>query len=79
MPVSEIPPTELDACGLQCPMPLLMAKRALNNMEPGERLRVLATDQGSVRDFKVFAEQSAHTLLSSNEEAGTYIHLLERG
>ena len=48
-------PVELDVTGLQCPMPLLKAKRALNVMAPGERLRVLATDQGSVRDFRVFA------------------------
>jgi tRNA 2-thiouridine synthesizing protein A len=46
---------ELDATGLQCPMPLLKAKRALNAMEAGQCLRVLATDRGSVRDFRVFA------------------------
>lgn len=70
---------ELDATGLDCPMPLLKAKRALNAMSCGERLRVLATDQGSVRDFRVFAEQSGHRLLSSEESAeGVYIHLLEK-
>jgi tRNA 2-thiouridine synthesizing protein A len=69
---------ELDACGLQCPMPLLHAKRALNRMQSGERLRVLATDQGSVRDFRVFAEQSGHTLLASEERAGVYMHLLRK-
>ena len=51
---------EVDATGLACPMPLLLAKRALNAMQVGQRLRVLATDQGSVRDFRVFAEQSGH-------------------
>ena len=70
--------TELDTCGLQCPMPLLKARRALNELATGERLRVLATDQGSVRDFRVFAEQSGHLLLSSDEENGVYIHLLEK-
>ncbi|MFO8142193.1 MAG: sulfurtransferase TusA family protein [Marinobacter sp.] len=69
---------EVDARGLECPMPLLQAKRALNRMQPGERLRVLATDQGSVRDFRVFAEQSGHTLLVSEESAGVYTHLLEK-
>ncbi len=69
---------ELDTCGLQCPMPLLKAKRALNGMAAGERLRVLATDQGSVRDFKVFAQQSGHLLLSSDERDGVYIHVLEK-
>jgi TusA-related sulfurtransferase len=60
-------------------MPLLLAKRALNGMDAGQQLRVIATDQGSVRDFKVFAEQSAHRLISTEERDGTYIHLLERG
>lgn len=69
---------ELDARGLQCPMPLLKAKRALNEMAAGEQLRVLATDQGSVRDFQVFCEQSAHTLISSEEEGGVYIHVIEK-
>jgi TusA-related sulfurtransferase len=59
-------------------MPLLKAKRALNGMAAGERLRVLATDQGSVRDFRVFAEHSGHALLSSEEKEGVYIHLLEK-
>ena len=54
---------EVDARGLECPMPLLKAKRALNAMSPGQYLRVLATDQGSVRDFRVFTEQSGHVLL----------------
>jgi TusA-related sulfurtransferase len=69
---------ELDAKGLDCPMPLLKAKRALNSMAVGQRLRVLATDQGSVRDFKVFAEQSGHLLLSSEESDGVFMHLLQK-
>lgn len=69
---------EVDATGLQCPMPLLMAKRALNALASGEQLRVIATDQGSVRDFRVFAEQSGHSLLASEERDGTYIHLLQK-
>ena len=69
---------DLDARGLQCPMPLLKAKRALNAMNTGQRLRVLATDQGSVRDFQVFAEQSGHLLLSSEESEGVYTHLLQK-
>ena len=59
-------------------MPLLKAKRALNSMAVGQRLRVLATDQGSVRDFKVFAEQSGHLLLSSEESDGVFMHLLQK-
>lgn len=69
---------EVDARGRDCPMPLLMAKRALNSMSAGERLRVLATDQGSVRDFAVFAEQSRHRLVSSGEQGGVFIHVLEK-
>ena len=69
---------EVDAKGLDCPMPLLKAKRALNAMEVGQRLRILATDQGSVRDFRVFAEQSGHQLLASDEADGVYIHLLQK-
>lgn len=70
------PDVEVDATGLACPMPLLKAKRALNAMQSGQRLRVLSTDQGSVRDFKVFAEQSGHSLLESTEVNGVYRYLI---
>jgi tRNA 2-thiouridine synthesizing protein A len=69
---------ELDVTGLDCPMPLLKAKRALNAMVAGQRLKVLATDQGSVRDFQVFARQSGHSLLASDEADGVYTHLLQK-
>jgi TusA-related sulfurtransferase len=69
---------EVDAIGLTCPMPLLKAKRALNAMASGQHLRVLATDQGSVRDFQVFARQSGHQLLESTESDGVYIHLIRK-
>ena len=69
---------EVDATGLACPMPLLKAKRALNAMQSGQRVRVLATDQGSVRDFCVFAEQSGHLLLDSAEAEGVYTYLLQK-
>lgn len=68
----------LDATGLKCPMPLLKAKKALNEIEPGARLRVVATDPGSVRDFAVFSEQSGHALLESGERDGRYTYLLEK-
>jgi len=67
---------ELDVIGERCPMPLLKAKRALNGMEVGQQLKVLATDSGSVRDFQVFAQQSGNTLLSTEQKDGLYIHLL---
>lgn len=72
------PAAEVDACGLQCPMPLLKAKKALNALAGGERLRVLATDPGSVRDFEVFSRQSGHRLLESRQENGRYRYLLEK-
>ncbi len=68
----------VDATGLTCPMPLLKAKKALNGMMAGERLRVLATDPGSVRDFEVFSAQSGHKLLESSQDGDTYRYLLER-
>ncbi len=74
--MTDIDIVQLDVIGERCPMPLLKAKRALNAMHTGQRLRVLATDQASVRDFQVFAEQSGNTLLSSYEKEGIYIHLL---
>lgn len=69
---------ELDASGLECPMPLLKAKRALNTMAVGQRLRILATDQGSVRDFEVFAQQSGHILLASEAQDGVYTYLIQK-
>ena len=68
----------LDAKGLQCPMPLLKAKKALNEMNPAELLRVWATDPGSVRDFEVFSKQSGHALLESRKEGDTSIYLLRK-
>lgn len=72
------PHRELDATGLNCPMPLLKAKQALNALSAGECLRVLATDPGSVRDFEVFAQQSGHELLCSHSEGSTYTYLLRK-
>ncbi len=69
---------EVDAKGLACPLPLLKAKQALNQLQVGEQLRVLATDEGSVRDFKTFAQLSGHLLLSSDEQDGCYIYVLQK-
>ena len=68
----------LDVKGLNCPMPLLKAKKALNEMSGGECIRVLATDPGSVRDFDVFTRQSGNRLLESGEDDGTYFYLIEK-
>ena len=69
---------ELDVKGLNCPMPLLKAKKTLNEMQGEELLRVFATDPGSVRDFEVFARQSGNTLLESAEQDGVYEYLLKK-
>jgi TusA-related sulfurtransferase len=69
---------EVDARGLSCPLPLLKAKKALNGMGPGERVRVLSTDSGSVRDFLVFCEQSGNQLLESSCADGTYTYVLQK-
>ncbi|WP_339339137.1 sulfurtransferase TusA family protein [uncultured Oceanicoccus sp.] len=69
---------QLDTCGLACPLPLLKAKQALNSMACGERLQVTATDQGSWRDFQVFANHSGHKLLKRQEIDGIYYYWLEK-
>ena len=69
---------ELDVQGLNCPMPLLKAKQALNRLAPDSLLRVLATDPGSVRDFQVFSQQSGNELLDSTEADGVYVYLLRK-
>jgi tRNA 2-thiouridine synthesizing protein A len=69
---------ELDTSGLTCPLPLLKAKKALNGLDSGKRLKVIATDPGSERDFQVFAEQSGNVLVEYNEQGGIYTYLLEK-
>lgn len=70
--------TELDARGLNCPLPILRAKKALNGLTPGKVLKVIATDPGAVKDFAAFAHQTGNTLLSSDETAGEYVFLLRK-
>jgi tRNA 2-thiouridine synthesizing protein A len=70
--------TLLDVKGLKCPMPLLKAKKALNELEPGALLRVIATDPGSERDFETFSAQSGHPLLEFERRADEYIYLLQK-
>ncbi len=69
---------ELDTSGLNCPMPLLKAKQALNALQSGDQLQVVATDPGSWRDFQVFAEQSGNLLLHCEQLDGTYTYLLQK-
>ncbi len=69
---------ELDASGLNCPLPILRAKKALNGMESGQILRIIATDPGSVKDFEAFAKQTGNNLIESGEENGKYTFLLKK-
>jgi tRNA 2-thiouridine synthesizing protein A len=69
---------ELDARGLNCPLPILKAKKALADMESGHLLRVVCTDQGSVRDFQAFARQTGNQLVEQNQAGTEYVHLLRR-
>ena len=69
---------ELDASGLNCPLPILRAKKTLNGMETGKVLRVIATDPGSVKDFEAFSKQTGNELLESGEEGGKYVFLLRK-
>jgi len=71
-------PVLLDASGLNCPMPLLKAKKALNELAAGRLLRVISTDPGSVRDFEVFSKQSGNALLESKQSGGRFEYLLRK-
>ena len=69
---------ELDTRGLNCPLPILKAKKALNEMHSGELLRVVATDAGSVRDFQAFARQTGNDLVDQQTVGDEFIHILRR-
>ncbi|MNJ09272.1 Sulfurtransferase TusA [compost metagenome] len=69
---------ELDACGLNCPLPLLKAKMELNRLGSGAVLKVVATDAGSQRDFRTFAKLAGHTLLLETAEGGVYTYWLRK-
>lgn len=72
------PDQTLDARGLKCPMPILKARKALNGMQPGQRLEVLATDPGSVRDFEAFCRATGDVLLEHAAEGVVFRFLLEK-
>ena len=63
---------ELDACGLNCPLPILRAKKALNGMQGGQVLHIIATDPGSVKDFEAFSKQTGNQLMESREDSGKF-------
>ncbi len=69
---------ELDASGLNCPLPILRAKKTLNSMSSGQVLHIIATDPGSVKDFEAFAKQTGNVLMESKEEGGKFHFLIRK-
>ena len=69
---------ELDARGLNCPLPILKTKKSLADMTSGQVLKVVSTDAGSIKDMQAFANQTGNTLVSSTEEKGEYVFLMQK-
>jgi tRNA 2-thiouridine synthesizing protein A len=69
---------ELDTRGLNCPLPILKAKKALGELTSGQLLKVVATDAGSVRDFQAFAKQTGNELVEQQTLGNEFIHILRR-
>lgn len=69
---------ELDTSGLNCPLPILRAKKALAQLRLGQVLRIIATDPGAVKDFEAFSRQTGNELLDSRQEAGKYLFLIKK-
>ncbi len=69
---------EIDTRGLNCPLPILKAKKALSTMESGQLLKVLSTDTGSLRDFVAFAKQTGNELVAQETVGNEFVHILKR-
>jgi tRNA 2-thiouridine synthesizing protein A len=69
---------ELDTRGLNCPLPILKAKKSLNEMTSGQLLKVVSTDPGSIRDFQAFARQTGNELMAQETVGTDFIHVLKR-
>ena len=69
---------EIDTRGLNCPLPILRAKKALADVQSGQVLKVVATDPGSVRDFETFSKQTGHQLVSHSEANGEFTFLMKK-
>ena len=69
---------ELDAKGLNCPLPILRAKKAIAELSSGQVLKIIATDPGSVKDFEAFCKQTGNTLLSSAEAGGAFEFMIKK-
>ena len=69
---------ELDARGLNCPLPILRAKKAINGLEAGQVLKIIATDPGSVKDFEAFCKQTGNELVSTAEDGGEFTFFIKK-
>jgi tRNA 2-thiouridine synthesizing protein A len=69
---------EIDTRGLNCPLPILKAKKALTDMQSGQLLKVVSTDSGSVRDFQAFAKQTGNELVEQSTAGEEFVHVLKR-
>jgi tRNA 2-thiouridine synthesizing protein A len=69
---------EIDTRGLNCPLPILRAKKALAGVQSGQVLKIVATDPGSVKDFQTFSKQTGHALLQHSEANGEFTFLMKK-
>lgn len=69
---------ELDARGLNCPLPILRCKKSLAELQPGQILKVMATDPGSVKDFQAFCKQTGHELLEHQAAHGEFTFVMKK-
>ena len=69
---------EIDTRGLNCPLPILKAKKALSDMASGQLLKVVSTDAGSLRDFQAFAKQTGNELVEQQTAGAEFTHILRR-
>lgn len=69
---------ELDASGLNCPLPILRAKKSLAALSSGQVLHIIATDPGAVKDFQAFAKQTGNALIESRQEGGKFYFLIKK-
>lgn len=69
---------ELDASGLNCPLPILRAKKTLGDMQSGQTLLIISTDPGSVKDFEAFSKQTGNPLLSSADEGNRFTFVMRK-
>ena len=69
---------EIDTRGLNCPLPILKAKKALTDMTSGQLLKVVSTDGGSIRDFQAFSRQTGNELVEQQTVGADYVHVLRR-